>query len=107
MMGAGEILKNRGITGVIIYGLATDYCAMATALDALALGFKASLVEGLCLGVETDITRAALDETLAARVCILPIIRKIFQTDLPWLFLHLRSGSGYLYRQRFCGRSPE
>ena len=72
--GLGNILKSRGITGVIIYGLTTDYCAKATALDALALGFKVSLVESLCRGVETDTTRAALDEMLAAGVCILPVI---------------------------------
>ncbi len=70
--GLGDILKNRGITGVIIYGIATDYCAKATALD--ALGFKVSLVESLCRGVETDTTRSALDGMLAAGVCILSII---------------------------------
>ena len=72
--GLGDILKNRGITKLIIYGIATDYCAKATALDALALGFKVSLVESLCRGVETDTTRSALDEILAAGVRILPAI---------------------------------
>jgi nicotinamidase/pyrazinamidase len=34
------LLRDRGITRVVIGGLATDYCVKATALDALRLGFE-------------------------------------------------------------------
>jgi nicotinamidase/pyrazinamidase len=33
-------------------GLATDYCVKATALDAVALGFKTRLIVEGCRGVE-------------------------------------------------------
>lgn len=44
--GAGQateldaLLRARGITTVVVTGLATDYCVRATALDALALGYR-------------------------------------------------------------------
>jgi nicotinamidase/pyrazinamidase len=50
--GLGEYLKGRGVREVYVCGLATDYCVKATALDAVALGFKTFLVEEACRGVE-------------------------------------------------------
>ncbi len=42
------ILRDRGVSGVVVCGLATDYCVVATALDAVALGFAtALLLEGV------------------------------------------------------------
>ncbi|MGL4461248.1 MAG: isochorismatase family protein, partial [Planctomycetia bacterium] len=38
--GLTEELRERGITRVVVAGLATDYCVKATALDALAEGFE-------------------------------------------------------------------
>jgi nicotinamidase/pyrazinamidase len=38
------ILRERGIRRVAVCGLATDYCVVATALDAVALGFETSLL---------------------------------------------------------------
>jgi nicotinamidase/pyrazinamidase len=38
------LLRRRGIEGVIVAGLATDYCVLATALDAVRLGFAVELV---------------------------------------------------------------
>ncbi len=37
-------LRSRGITRVVVVGLATDYCVMATALDAVANGYATSLL---------------------------------------------------------------
>src|SRR5262249_55557015 len=34
------MLRERGVTRVVVCGLATDYCVNATALDAARLGFK-------------------------------------------------------------------
>ena len=39
-----EPLLREGIERVVICGLATDYCVKATALDAVRLGFGASLL---------------------------------------------------------------
>ena len=62
-----EILKARHIADVYLCGLATDYCVKATALDAVALGFKTHLVEDACRGVNLrpgDVARAL--ETMRA-----------------------------------------
>ncbi len=50
--GLGDFLRERGVTDLYIVGLATDYCVRFTALDAVALGFRAHLVEDACRGVE-------------------------------------------------------
>lgn len=69
--GLEEILKQRGIKKLIVYGLTTDYCAKATAMDAISLGFKVGLVKDLCRGVATETTRAAFKEMEAAGVSII------------------------------------
>jgi len=49
--GLGEWLKEKGVTDVFVCGLATDYCVKFTALDALQFGFRTTLVEDACRGV--------------------------------------------------------
>lgn len=39
-----QLLRERGIERVVVCGLATDYCVLATALDAARLGFGTSLL---------------------------------------------------------------
>ncbi len=39
-----EMLRERGIRRVVVCGLATDYCVKATALDAVRLGFRVTLL---------------------------------------------------------------
>jgi len=39
-----SLLRERGIERVVVCGLATDYCVVATALDAVRLGFETSLL---------------------------------------------------------------
>ncbi len=59
--GLGEWLKEKGVTGVFICGLATDYCVKFTALDSVRLGFQTWLVEDACRGVNLnpgDVERA-------------------------------------------------
>ncbi|MFH1922889.1 MAG: bifunctional nicotinamidase/pyrazinamidase, partial [Planctomycetota bacterium] len=59
--GLGDFLKEREVTDVTICGLATDYCAKFTALDAVALGFATRVVEDACRGVNLkpgDVVRA-------------------------------------------------
>jgi nicotinamidase/pyrazinamidase len=70
--GLGDYLKEQGVTDVTIAGLATDYCVKFTALDAVALGFKTSVVVDACRGVEVNEgdTARALEEMAAAGVNI-------------------------------------
>ncbi len=49
--GMSAWLKSRGVTELLIMGLATDYCVKATVLDALAEGFHVRLVIDGCRGV--------------------------------------------------------
>jgi nicotinamidase/pyrazinamidase len=42
--GLEDILRARGVRNVVIVGLATDYCVKETGLDAIRLGFGATVV---------------------------------------------------------------
>jgi len=57
-----QLLKKAGIEELIVYGLATDYCVKATALDAVKAGYKVTVIEGLSKGVAPDTTLKALEE---------------------------------------------
>ena len=57
-----QILQKNGIKELIVYGIATDYCVKATAIDAAAAGFKVTVIEGLSKGVAPDTTAKALEE---------------------------------------------
>jgi len=65
------ILKAEGIKKLVVYGLATDYCVMATAIDAAANGYKVVVIEGLSKGVAPDTTAKALDAMKAKGIQIL------------------------------------
>jgi nicotinamidase/pyrazinamidase len=54
-----------------IYGIATDYCVMATALDAVAARYKVILIKNLCRGVDPDTSQKAIDEMKAKGIVIL------------------------------------
>ena len=71
--GLGEYLRSRGVTGVYVCGLATDYCVKFTALDARQLGFNTHLVEDASRGVNLkpgDVERA-IEEMRHAGVKVL------------------------------------
>jgi nicotinamidase/pyrazinamidase len=57
-----DLLKKQGIKEVIVYGIATDYCVKATAMDAGAAGYKVTVIQDLCKGVAPDTTEKALQE---------------------------------------------
>lgn len=50
--GLADYLHSKGIKELAIVGLATDYCVKFTALDAVSLGFKTTVVQDACRGVE-------------------------------------------------------
>jgi nicotinamidase/pyrazinamidase len=57
-----KVLKAAGIKTLIVYGIATDYCVKATALDGLKDGYKVIVVQDLCRGVADETSKAALEE---------------------------------------------
>ncbi len=71
--GLGDWLKAKGVTEVLICGLATDYCVKATAIDAAGLGFTTRLMLDGCRGVgmQTNHIPDALAAMQAAGVQII------------------------------------
>jgi len=72
-----SVLREAGVREVIVYGVATDYCVRATALDAATAGFKVTMVRGLSRGVAADSTKKALADLKSAGVTVvesLPVL---------------------------------
>lgn len=71
--GLAEHLRASGVDEVFIVGLATDYCVKFTALDAAAQGFKTTLIEDACRGVnlEPGDAAAAVEQLRQAGVQII------------------------------------
>jgi len=65
------LLKKNKIERLVIYGIATDYCVRATALDAVASGYKVILIKNLCRGVAPDTSQKAIEEMKAKGAVIL------------------------------------
>jgi nicotinamidase/pyrazinamidase len=67
-----DLLRERGIRGVVIAGLATDYCVRATALDAVDLGLETVVVRHAVAAVDVDEGdgERALQEIAAAGVVL-------------------------------------
>jgi nicotinamidase/pyrazinamidase len=63
-------LLDRGITDVDVCGIATDHCDQATALDAVAAGFRVRLLVDLTVGVAPETTAAALERMADTGVVI-------------------------------------
>jgi len=57
-----SILKRNGIKKLFVYGIATDYCVKATAIDAAEAGYDVTVVEDLCRYVAPDTSAKALQE---------------------------------------------
>jgi nicotinamidase/pyrazinamidase len=52
--GLGDYLKSQGVTDLFFVGVATDYCVLYTALDALNLGFSVSVIADACRPINLD-----------------------------------------------------
>ena len=66
-----KLLKKDGIKKVVLYGIATDYCVRATALHAIAAGYKVIVIRNLCRGVAPDTSQKAIEEIKAKGVVVL------------------------------------
>ncbi len=60
-----DLLDRLGITKIDVVGIATDYCVLASALDAVSAGRTVRVLTSLVAGVAPDSSAAAF-ETLAA-----------------------------------------
>ena len=47
-------LRDRGVTGLTLAGLATDFCVAYSALDAARLGFGVTVRMDMCRGIDLD-----------------------------------------------------
>ena len=69
--GLAAYLKERDLARVYLAGLATDYCVAYSALDAVAAGFTAVVVEDACRAIDLDGSLAqALSRMRAAGVTL-------------------------------------
>jgi len=66
-----KLLKNDNIKKVIVYGIATDYCVKATAIDAAAAGYKVIFIKNLSRGVAPDTSQKAIEEMKAKGIVVL------------------------------------
>ncbi len=63
-------LRQRGVTGVDVTGIATDYCVRATAISAAQQGFATRVLLDLTAGVDPATTQQAIDAMRAAGVTL-------------------------------------
>jgi len=64
-------LRGRGMSRLVLAGLATDFCVRFTALDAMRLGFGCEVALAACRGIDLDGSlAAALEEMRAAGVVL-------------------------------------
>ncbi len=50
----GDYLKGRGVTEVSVAGLAGDFCVNFTAVDALELGFKSTIISDATMPINDE-----------------------------------------------------
>jgi nicotinamidase/pyrazinamidase len=50
--GLAGYLRERGLTRIVLVGLATDYCVYYSAVDARRLGFDAVVIESACRAID-------------------------------------------------------
>jgi nicotinamidase/pyrazinamidase len=66
-----KLLKKDKINKVVVYGIATDYCVKATAIDAVAAGYKVIMIKNLSRGVAPDTSQKAIEEMKAKGIVVL------------------------------------
>ncbi len=66
-----KLLKKDKTKKVVVYGIATDYCVRATALDAVEAGYKVFMIKNLCRGVAPDTSQKAIEGMQAKGIVVL------------------------------------
>ena len=59
-------LRARGVARLTFVGLATDYCVAYSAVDAMRLGFSATVLEGACRAIDLGGSLASQKAAMAA-----------------------------------------
>lgn len=57
-IGLDDWLQSHGIEEVVVVGIATDFCVMATALDAIQAGYSVTVIRELTAGISEDLGNA-------------------------------------------------
>ncbi|QGJ68712.1 Bifunctional nicotinamidase/pyrazinamidase [Planctomycetales bacterium 10988] len=53
--GLHEYLSMKAVQHLFVVGLATEYCVLATVLDACQLGYQVKVIQNACEGIETHL----------------------------------------------------
>ena len=69
--GLDGYLRARGITGLTLVGIATDYCVAFSALDAVAQGFDVTVLQEACRAIDLDGSLARQKQAMAAAGVVL------------------------------------
>jgi nicotinamidase/pyrazinamidase len=69
--GLDGYLRARGITGLTLVGIATDYCVAFSALDAAAQGFDVTVLQEACRAIDLDGSLARQKQAMAAAGVVL------------------------------------
>lgn len=68
------ILSLNGVRNLIVFGIATDYCVKATALDGHAAGYNVTVVSDLCRGVSPDTSDSSILEMRGVGIRVVEIL---------------------------------
>jgi nicotinamidase/pyrazinamidase len=69
--GLDGYLRARGVTGLTLVGLATDFCVAFSALDASAQGFGVTVLQSACRAIDLDGSLARQTQAMAAAGVVL------------------------------------
>lgn len=61
-----QALANAGVSSLDVVGIATDYCVLASSLDAKKLGIEVNVLTEMCAGIAQSTTEAAYAQLRAA-----------------------------------------
>lgn len=76
--GVIEFLQQRGVTMVLVGGLATDYCVKTTVLQLLGAGFQVVINLAACRGISEATINTALNEMREAGVVVIDSTEQLY-----------------------------
>jgi nicotinamidase/pyrazinamidase len=60
-IGLDDWLQSHDVEDIVVVGIATDYCVMATALDAVQAGYSVTVLRSLTAGIAEDLEDAVAE----------------------------------------------